>query len=131
MMEIVINVPFVDKIGVHLKKHKTKYFVGTGVIVVAGIAYYIGTRNGSSRLLSPNASIFGINNKMDQTVIQLAERSGPPSWKTFCWETGEEVNSQRAMAYLHRISEHDLSDHLNGHLENVGGKHYGRRGLVV
>ena len=119
-----------DKIKAHIGQHKVIYSVGT-IVVIAGVSYYIGVRVGSPRILSPTSSIFGINNKLDQRVTTLVDRSGPPSWKTFCYETGEEFNSQRAMARAHDILEQDLSMHLNGLLNNVNGKHYGRSGLAA
>jgi hypothetical protein len=117
-----------DRVKAHVGRHKVVYSVG-GVIVVAGIAYYVGTRVGATRILSP--SIVGDNNKLNQKIITLVNRQGPPSWKIYCIETGEELNSQRAMALVHKISESDLSQHLNGLHEHVNGKHYVRRGLAA
>ena len=118
----------IEKIKAHIGRHKVVYSIGTGV-VIAGVGYYIGVRVGSSKALSLTASIVGDNNKLDQRVIHLAERSGPPSWEILCRETGEKLNSQRAMAHAHRISEVDLSQHLNGFLDDVKGRHYVRTGL--
>ena len=126
--EITVNKTF-KKISDHVKQHKIAYSIGT-IIVISGVAYYVGTRVGPSRTLSPSIT-FGINSKLDQRVITLVDRSGPPSWKVFCVETGEELNSQRAMARAHGILEQELSMHLNGLLNEVNGKHYVRRGLAA
>ena len=69
-----------DRVKAHVGRHKVAYSMGT-VVVVAGVAYYVGTLAGSSRTLSPSISgVISINNKLDQTVIKLVDRPGPPSW---------------------------------------------------
>lgn len=117
-----------DKVKAHVKRHKIVYSIGT-VVVIAGVSYYIGTRVGATRILSP--SIVGNHNKLDQRVITIVNRKGPPSWIVYCVETGEEFDSQRLMALAHKIRERDLRAHLNGLLENVNGKHYVRKGLAA
>jgi len=130
----------VDRIKAHIKKHKPVYILG-GVIVIAGITYLIvrstrlqgglginGLQGGPSNTASFN---FGKNTKLDHVNFILSNRSGPPSWITFCEETQEKLNSQRAMALAHGISEGDLSKHLNHGKDLVNDRHYARVGMTV
>lgn len=117
-----------DKVKMHVGRHKVLYSAGT-IFVISGVSYYIGLRSGSTDILSP--SVVGINNKLDQSVITLIDRSGPPSWVTYCVETGEEWLSQRSAAIAEGIRMSDLSSHLNFGTELANGKHYGRRGLAA
>jgi hypothetical protein len=117
-----------DKVKAHIGRHKVAYSFGT-VVVVAGVSYYVGTRVGSPKVFSN--SIVGINNKLDQRVVQLVDRKGPPSWIVRCVETNEEFVSQGKTAIAHGLRESDLRAHLNGMLDSVNGKHYVRLGLAA
>ena len=120
-----------EEVKAHVGRHKVAYSVGT-VVVVAGVAYYIGVRAGSSKTLSPSASIVGgINYKIDQKVITLVDRQGPPSWVIGQVGTDLEWNSQRETAISEGIRESDLRAHLNGLIKHVNGKQYFRKGLAA
>ena len=123
-----------DTVKTHVRKHKRAYSIGT-VVVIAGVAYYIGTRTGPPRValnvLSNKGSIFGINNKLDQRVITLVDRPGPPSWIIGKVGTNEEWSSQGLTAAANQIRESDLRAHLNGLLDNVNGERYYRKGLAA
>lgn len=120
----------VDKVKAHICKHKVAYSVGT-IVVISGIAYYIGYRSGSTHVFSPNASIFGINCKLDQKVIAIADRQGPPSWIIGKVGSDLEWQSQRSTAISEGLREADLSAHLNGLLPEVNGARYFRKGLAA
>ena len=122
-----------DKVKEHVGRHKVAYSLGT-IVVIAGVSYWVGVRTGSSFTLSElsnKGTVVGINNKMNQTVVQLVDRSGPPSWVIRCIETGEETLSQHEMASLHGLRVSDLRAHLNGYLDSVNDKHYVRLGLAA
>lgn len=130
-MEVTINIPFVDGIAEHIKKHKTTYMIGISILVIGGIIYYIGISPGSTRVGSPSASIFGINNKIDQRVTTLVDRPGPPSWIIGKVGTDEAWLSQHAAAFAEGIGERDLRAHLNGFVDNINGERYYRKGLAA
>jgi hypothetical protein len=117
-----------DKVKEHVGRHKVAYSVGT-VVVIAGVAYYFGVRNGSSKVVSN--SIIGNNNKLDQSVTHLVERSGPPSWVIGKIGTDEDWLSQGKAALAEGIRESDLRAQLNGKLDNVNGERYFRKGLAA
>lgn len=112
----------------HVKRHKVAYSVGA-VVVVAGVSYYVGTRVGCSRTLSP--SIVGINNKLDQSVTILADRSGAPSWRIYWVEANREFNSQRELALFTGLSETHISKLMNGKRKAINGLTLVRRGLAA
>jgi hypothetical protein len=132
MVEITLKVPFVDEIAAHIKRHKTAYIVGTTVVITAGVTYLVTRNTTLSKEGSTNfASLIFGKNTVNQTAITMVERKGPPSWITECTETGERLLSQRSMASAKGISEWDLSQHLNGNLDNVNGLHFKRIGMAV
>ena len=126
-LELVVEDKTLDRIKNHVNRHKLAYSVGV-VVVIAGVSYYIGTRMNSSRTLSP--SILGINNKLDQSVVILADRSGPPSWRIYWVEANKEFNSQRELALLTGLSETHISKLLNGKRNPIDGFTLVRRGLA-
>lgn len=117
-----------EKIKAHVGRHKVAYTAGT-VVVIAGVSFYIGTRVGCSNTLSP--SIFGINNKLNQQVITLVDRKGPPSWVIGKVGTDLEWNSMEATAIAEGLRLRELRAHLNGLLDNVNGARYFRKGLAA
>ena len=119
-----------DKVKEHVGRHKVAYTAGA-MVVVSGASFYVGARVGSPIAFTQKGTIVGINNKLYQTVVVLVNRQGPPSWMIRCVETGEEFLSQRSAAFTHNLTERELSRHLNGMLESVGGKHYIRTGLAA
>ncbi len=46
-MELTIKVPFVDEVSMHVKRHKTKYIVGTTALVT-----YLVTKNMGSNTIT-------------------------------------------------------------------------------
>ena len=117
-----------EEVKAHVGRHKVVYSAGT-VIVIAGVAYCIGVRAGSSHTLCP--SIFGINNKLDQTVINLVNRPGPPSWVTYWVEKDLEFMSQEAVSEATGLSTSHISKQLNGKRPPVPGVTLIRRGLAA
>lgn len=127
-LEPIVEETTLTRIKAHVKRHQVAYSVG-GIVVIAGVSYYVGTRMGSSRTLSP--SIFGINNKMNQKVIVEAGRQGPPSWIIYWVEADREFDSQRELARLLGLSETHISKLLNGKRNPVDGLTLVRRGLAA
>ena len=64
----------------------------------------------------------------ETTIVNIDNRTGPPSYIVENLDTGATELSQRAMAYADGVNERDLSKHLNGKLDDVKGNHYERRG---
>lgn len=130
-MDFNFHMPQMEEIKAHVKKNKNAYIVGGCGIVFSGVVYYFGARSGSPRVLSPKASIFGINNKLDQKVIQIVDRSGPPSWITYWIEQDLEFDSQRLVSAATGLSESHISKQLNGKRIPVDGVTLVRKGLAA
>lgn len=116
------------EVKAHVGRHKVVYSVGA-VVVIAGIAYYIGFRVGTPKIV--NNSIIGNNNKLDQSVITLVDRRGPPSWVIGKAGTDEDWLSMDATAIAEGLRLRDLRAHLNGRLDSVNGERYFRKGLAA
>jgi hypothetical protein len=119
----------------HISRNKKEYIV-FGTCFVIGFAGGVALKGALTRVV--------LNVESDQIVIKPIAifakqivtvfhmgRQGPPSWITECVETGEKTLSQRAMSALKGISQAELSQHLNGKLENVDGLHFKRVALAA
>lgn len=54
-----------------------------------------------------------------------------PSWMVKCKETGRLYRSQEHAAHVMGLSKEQMSAHLNGHRNNVGGYHFERQGIAA
>jgi hypothetical protein len=112
--------PKSERIKRHIKKHPVAYSVGV-VVVVAGVSYCLGTRVGSSRILSNSASFTICSPQTINTITTQLERRGHPGKIIKCKETGEVFASISRGADLMGVNRSNLSSHLSGRVPHVGG----------
>lgn len=131
-MEVTIQVPFVDGIVEHVKKHKTEYIFGA-TVVIAGITYIImrdvisqPISRGISVTADRGISVVGKRVVMNNVSYISANRQGSPSWVVRCLETGAIFPSQRSAAFEMILPESEISKQLNGVMDNVRGFHFER-----
>ena len=110
-----------EKTKFHLKKHKTAYLVGAGVVagVVLGAIVTAVTKQGNAAMQNVVAFKTG---DISQNVIQVAmTRPGPKSFVVQCLDTQATFPSLRAAASELGINPGELSKHLSGNLPTAGG----------
>ena len=122
-----------EKLKAHWEKYKQTYItvgVSIAVGVMVGVGVYVLTKQKNPNIkvdISGNtdSNPIGVNlGTLNYTVE--ANRQGPPSWVVRCLETGEVFSSQRKAAEELGVSDRDISTHLNGMKDNVGGLHFER-----
>jgi len=122
-----------DRVLIHLRKHKRLYIVGS-LAAVAGFVWY--TRSNLRVSITATASgsqsiAAGKNVMMYKVNYITADRQGPPSWVVRCKETGDVFTSQRSAALNMELPQNLLSEHLNGRRPDVAGNHFERLCLAA
>jgi hypothetical protein len=133
------------KVKAHLKEHKELY-IGLGVgFTIAGITYFImrghtiplrdakPTYWAHQSVKSPLTGHIDFHfnkSRIDNSfnVVNVNERNGRghPGYMTRCLEDNLTWMSQKEAANANNIHPNRLSDHLNGRLDHVDGKHFER-----
>jgi hypothetical protein len=120
----------------HVEQHKTLYScIATGV-AVAGVATItcLIMRGIASQSIGPSITgtasrgiiVTGKSTVMGNVSLISSSRQGAPSWVVRCIETGVIFTSQRSAAIAMDLIETNLSKHLNGMIDHVGGYHFER-----
>lgn len=136
----------VEKIKTHFKEHKETYLVGTLCVSFATITSLImrsntTSKNDNAHLLGAfaddnahllGASVFSFSDSditdSFNTVVNVLEREGRghPGYMVKCIEDNITYSSQLKAATAYDIHPNRMSDHLNGRLEHLDGKHFER-----
>jgi len=131
------HIPQLDEIKVHVKKHSTKYAVGTAIVVTAGVTYCV-TRQFGVKTITV-APVF--NNTVSPVMNNVTNNVGRCSKIVMDLET-EQLWKKIKILAEELAKEHDvpfetvrhvLSKHLNGYpgYEYVFGRKYVTAGLTT
>ncbi len=113
---------YIKKAKKHLQENR-KVYIGTSAGLVAGVAATVFVHNnGACNILNS----FNFNWKSTNIGIIMPERLGHPGWVIRCLETDKIFPSQNNAAKIMNLNEGNLSHHLNGKNDNVGGFHFER-----
>lgn len=116
-----------DLVKAHVGRHKVVYTT-CGVVVIGGVAFYLGVRFGSAGTVANKASNKAMVAFGDQTIkiITVIQRdgSGHPGYPVMNMLTKEWWPSAKACATKEGISETVLSGCLNGKFSDVNGVPY-------
>jgi hypothetical protein len=129
------HIPQFEEIKAHVKKHTTKYAVGTSIVITAGVTYFV-TRRFSVQTISI-APVF--NNTVAPVMNNVTNNVGRCSKIVMDLETEQlwkkinllaEELSKEYNVPLETVRQR-LSKHLNGYpgYENVFGRKYVTAGL--
>jgi len=124
---------YIEKVKIHIEKHKTAYSCAVTAIGVAGITALIMRNNskpciqgGISVLAKGGATVLGKSTVLNTVSYISSERQGPPSWVVRCVETGAVFTSQAKAALEMKLDPSLISSHLNGGTDHVNGYHFER-----
>jgi len=109
-----------DNVKNHIKRNQKVYII-SGMIVIAGVSFYIGRRTGVKEITMIKNVINGQGNTLTTLNHWSGEaRKGGLSYMVRCKETGDIWLTQRGAALSHDISETNMSKHLK-HGEPIPG----------
>lgn len=121
------------KIKDHLKRNKKLYF-GLGIgVVIGGVGVYVGTTKirvnvteeaQSSLNYTDVKPLVNVNSPITVNNITELVRRGHPGNVIKCLETGEVFASQNRASELLGINKDNLSKHLRGLRDDIGGLHF-------
>lgn len=122
-----------DRVKNHISEHKTIYTAGT-IVVVGGVAFYLGARFGSANAVTNKASnkamiVFGDQTIKIITVVQRDGR-GHPGYPVMNMITKEWWKSATACAEAEGIPIGLLRGCLQGKFSDVDGVPYAWVSLV-
>ncbi len=106
----------IEKIKNHVKENR-KVYIGVAVGFVAGAVVILVSTNSSTINAYKSVVVTGKNN----TVIANLARRGHPGYTIVCNETGVPFPSQNYAAKCMNLDPAELSRHLNGMRDQVGG----------
>jgi hypothetical protein len=133
-----------QKVKGHFKKHKTKYMVVGGVVVVGGTSFYLGRKYPEHiksismdvvNEISPTNVAIGkdikIENKTEivNNVTNTINMGGYTTKLVECVEDGVIYGSVKQAAKAAGVSKEAMSKCINGHTDVIDGKHYAIKGL--
>lgn len=119
------------KVKTHVVDHKEAYIAGGAAALASGIVVYVVMK---TRQSSPEAVVTTDSNKIEfkwksptsnNVTVNLIPR-GELGNPVRCLETGEIFESQRFAAMEKGISPGNMTKHLNGEREHLGGLHFER-----
>lgn len=116
---------FTDKIKQHFKNHKEAYVLG-GVCLTTGIAIGVVVMFRKNYALIDVNSVRVLSPGNNNTFIVAA--NGDPGNVVRCVEDNVLYPSQNAAARALNVNKATVSQHLNGVLPNVKGKHLEKLG---
>jgi len=121
----------IGNVKAHVKRHKVAYTVG-GVVVVVGVAYYVGVRRGSTGAVkATNKAYVAIGDQtINITTVIKRDGRGHPGYPVMNLDTKEWWPSAHACAKSEKISETLLAGNLQGKNPHVNGKRYSWFSLV-
>lgn len=133
-----------DKVKLHFRKHKTKYLMGTSVVIVGGVSFYIG-RKYQDKLssigmnvindISPTNIAIGkdilIDNRTEITnnVTNTVNMGGHVRKIVKRLSDNKLYSSVQEAAEDAGVSQSTMSNHLNGKLNHVRGEYYEIAGI--
>jgi hypothetical protein len=132
-LDININIPNVEELKTHVKKHQVAYSFFAGS-VVAGFTCLImrdvrsiePISRGIAVTAERGIAVLGKKVEMNNVSYFYSNRQGSPSWVVRCLETNDIFSSQRAASKHLGLTESELSQHLNGRKDHVLGYHFER-----
>ncbi|HEY1247418.1 MAG TPA: hypothetical protein VGE97_00380, partial [Nitrososphaera sp.] len=130
-LDININIPNVEEVKAHVKKHQVAYSFGAGA-VVAGFTCLImrGAYAGIQRVPGGSDTIhvkpLAFFSRQNVTTVIEREGRGHPGYIIQCLETGKIFRSQIEAAANMNVYPSLMSGHLNGKFPDVHGYHFER-----
>lgn len=111
-----------DKVKAHLKENR-KVYIAAGVGIAVGVVATVVVLKvkGSGNATTVVRQINYKSNPVTNIVTTNLARRGHPGNLIMCNETGEVFASQQRAADLLGLSAGNLSQHLKGNHEHVGG----------
>lgn len=115
-----------QRVRKHLRENKTTY-ISAGVAAAAGVIGGFALGNGGTQIVD-SFKLTVVNWKSPHISQTTLIRRGHPGNMIKCIETGELFASQNRAAEVLRLSASNLSQHLKGKYEHVGGLHFEKLG---
>jgi hypothetical protein len=121
----------VDKIKTHFQENKKVYVALLAGVVVGAIAVIVVVRELGQIAIIDSYKIQILSPTTNNIMQNMMERRGHPGFVVRCVETGEKFSSQNHAASEMNLSGPNLSQHLNGMRNQVGGFTFERLGEAV
>lgn len=111
-----------SKVKAHFEKNKNSYILGGVCFLTGAVAGVAVGMNMSSQTATATQRVIAFKTgDVTQNVIQQLTRRGHPGIVVRCVETGESFASVRRASELLNLNRAELTSHLKGLKDSVGG----------